>query len=198
MICVLPGCSSELPRPWVSPPSSARRPSRSSIHWSCLALITASLPVLPWAAEPLLILVLAVLLLRERISPPLVAVMTAVSAGALLVVQQGGSAVAGSGVGLTLAGVGCCALYTVLCRRALVDDATLPVVLVQQAAAFCLAVAIAGAAALLGRLDLPRDATPAAWLSAIGSGVLYQTIAFWFYLNGLRRSPPRSPERSST
>jgi hypothetical protein len=61
------------------------------------------------------------------------------------------------------------------------------------------AVGLAGIAALLGRLDLPVDAGLAAWLSAIGSGVLYYAIAFWFYLNGLPSTRPgigrRAPER---
>jgi drug/metabolite transporter (DMT)-like permease len=154
-----------------------------------LALITASLSVLLWAAEPLLILLLAVLVLRDRVDASLVAVMGVAFVGVVLVVQRSGSEGAVLGVLLTLAGVGCCALYTVLCRQALVDDSTLPVVLVQQIAALGFSLALAISAALLGRVEVPLDARPLAWLSAIGSGVLYYAIAFWFYLNGLRRVP---------
>ena len=34
-----------------------------------------------------------------------------------------------------------------------------------------------------------RTVTPIAWLSAIGSGLLYYAAAYWFYLNGLRGVP---------
>jgi probable blue pigment (indigoidine) exporter len=154
-----------------------------------LALITASLSVLLWAAEPLLILLLAVLVLRDRVNGSLVAAMGVAFVGVVLVVQRGGSDGAALGVLLTLAGVGCCALYTVLCRQALVDDSTLPVVLVQQTAALGFSGALTLGAAMLGRVAVPLDVPPQAWLSAIGSGVLYYAIAFWFYLNGLRRVP---------
>jgi probable blue pigment (indigoidine) exporter len=108
--------------------------------------------------------------------------------GVLLVIGQraGGTT---PGVTLTLAGVTCCALYTVLCRRLLLDDATLPVVLVQQLAALGFATLLATAFAIAGHLTLPTSVPAGSWLAAIGSGVAYYAVAFWLYLGGLRRVP---------
>ena len=82
-----------------------------------LASITASLAVLLWAVEPLLILLLAAVLLRERITVGLALLSVAAVVGILLLIRDpaiGGGAL---GIALTLAGVACCALYTVLTRR---------------------------------------------------------------------------------
>lgn len=153
-----------------------------------LTTITASMSVLLWATEPVLILVLAIALLRERVSMGLVAAMAAAVLGVLLVVYQPGASGAGIGVTLTLTAVLGCALYTVLARRLLLDDASVSVALVQQLAALVLAVVVLVAAwavtdggAGLGSL------TATGWLGAAASGVLYYGLAFWFYLTGLRQ-----------
>lgn len=154
-----------------------------------LALVTASLSVLLWAVEPLLILLVARVVLGDRITPPLAGSLLAATAGVVLVVHQGGTRGPGTGVLLTLAGVLACAVYTVLCRSALLDDATVPVVLVQQAAALCLAVVLAVGGVMTGLVSDLGPVSPGGWASAVGSGVLYYAIAFWFYLSGLRRVP---------
>jgi probable blue pigment (indigoidine) exporter len=155
-----------------------------------LTTITASLSVLLWAAEPVLILLLAVLMLGERISVSLGLFLGLALAGVILVVYQPGAAGDPAGVALTLAGVGCCAVYTVLARRLLLDDASLKVALAQQAVALVFAVLLAiGAGAVgatgwaLGQMDAE------AWLGAMVSGVLYYGLAFWLYLTGLRHVP---------
>lgn len=56
-----------------------------------LAHITASLSVMLWAIEPILILFLAGWLLRERIGPALVVLSLVAVAGMLLVIYQPGS-----------------------------------------------------------------------------------------------------------
>jgi probable blue pigment (indigoidine) exporter len=76
-----------------------------------LTTITASLSVLLWALEPVLILLLAALVLRERIPP---------------------------GLAVTVAVAG--ALYTVLTRRLMLNDSSLTVVLAQQVAALLFAI----------------------------------------------------------
>jgi drug/metabolite transporter (DMT)-like permease len=76
-----------------------------------LLTITASLSVLLWALEPVLILLLAALVLRERIPP---------------------------GLAVTVAVAG--ALYTVLTRRLMLNDSSLTVVLAQQVAALVFAI----------------------------------------------------------
>jgi probable blue pigment (indigoidine) exporter len=82
-----------------------------------LVHITASLSVLLWAMEPLLILLLAGLLLGERIGPSLVVLSIVAVGGLLLVIYQPDSTGSLVGVALTLAGVACCAVYTIIARR---------------------------------------------------------------------------------
>ena len=62
-----------------------------------------------------------------------------------------------------MAGAGCCALYTVLCRKLLIDDSTLPVVLVQQLAALAFAAVLAAAFAVAGQVALPTTGSAAVW-----------------------------------
>jgi drug/metabolite transporter (DMT)-like permease len=152
-----------------------------------LAHITASASVLLWAVEPLLILGLAAVVLHERVTPRLVLLSGAAIAGLALVVGGPGIGDGLVGVGLTLAGVGCCATYTVVSRRWLdSDDSTLPVVLGQQAHALAFAGVLGVGAWLAGDLPLGPVSRPAL-LSAVASGVLYYAAAYWLYLSALRR-----------
>ena len=105
-----------------------------------LVSITASMSVLLWATEPILIMLLAVLVLRERTAPATAAAVTAALVGVLLVIYRPGASGDAIGVALTVAAVAACALYAVLTRRLLLDDSSLAVVLVQQVAALCFAV----------------------------------------------------------
>lgn len=154
-----------------------------------LATITAGLSVLLWSLEPILIMVAAWILLGERLSA---------RAFGLSVIAVGGAAVAGAagtggadvrGIALTVAGVGCCALYTVITSRLLNDGSTLPLVFLQQV--FALGFAIAAFAvyvAVGGNVDLGA-VSGAAWASAALSGVVYYGLAFWAFLTGLRCTP---------
>jgi drug/metabolite transporter (DMT)-like permease len=154
-----------------------------------LAHITASMSVLLWAVEPVLILLLARAVLRERISRPIAMATTLAVGGVLLVVAQSDTHGDLPGVLLTLAGVAACAAYTVICRKLLADDTTLTVVIVQQTAALVFAIVVFATV----HLAFPADPVPGhvsgwAWLSAITSGALYYAIAFWLYLTGLRHT----------
>jgi drug/metabolite transporter (DMT)-like permease len=156
-----------------------------------LLSITASLSVVLWALEPLVILVLAGAFLGERITPGLVALSLAAVAGMVFAVYEpaigGGELV---GVALTLAGVGCCAVYTVVTRRFIPNAAeTGQVVLSQQAHALLLAFVLILLVTLLGGQVVPARLTPLGLASAVGSGVLYYAGAYWFYLGALRRVP---------
>jgi drug/metabolite transporter (DMT)-like permease len=152
-----------------------------------LARITASLSVLLWALEPLLILALAWWILRDRITRASLLAMAAAFAGVILIVFQSGAGGDVTGVALTVAGVGACAVYTVICRKLLADDSALTIVLAQQASALVFAIALYGVA-LLARWDTSiTDISTGAWISAIASGLLYYAVAFWFYLSGLRQ-----------
>ncbi len=153
-----------------------------------LTTITASLSVLLWAAEPVLILLLAVVLLRDRVPPVLAGTLAVAVTGVLLVVYEPGATGDAIGVALTLIAVGCCALYSVLTRRLLLDDASLTVVLAQQIAALAFAVGLVTIVGWSGGAGWELSGLGfRAWIGAAASGVLYYGAAFWFYLAGLRR-----------
>lgn len=152
-----------------------------------LVSITASMSVLLWAVEPVLIVLLAVVLLREHVPPRLVFALAAAVAGVLLVVYQPGAGGGTVGVVLTLAAVACCALYTVAARRLLLDDVSLPVVLAQQIAALAFAVVLATTVEVARGTGWSLGGhSEATWAAAGASGCLYYGLAFWFYLGALR------------
>lgn len=155
-----------------------------------LTSITASMYVLLWATEPVVILLLAALVLPEHIpAARAVAVVVAVF-GVLMVVYQPGAAGAAVGIILTLVSVGFCAVYTVLTRRMMLDDSSLTVVLLQQATALAFAVVLATVVGLAGGAGWDLTGLSAVtWLGAGVSGVLYYGLGFWFYLAGLRHVP---------
>jgi drug/metabolite transporter (DMT)-like permease len=155
-----------------------------------LTTITASMSVLIWALEPVLILIMAALVLREHISLGLALLVSVAVTGVLLVVYQPGASGDLVGIPLTITSVGFCAIYTILTRRLFLDDASLTVVIAQQAAALVFAVLLASAAGLLGANGWDGSGFSAASLLAAGvSGVLYYGLGFWFYLTGLRLVP---------
>jgi drug/metabolite transporter (DMT)-like permease len=155
-----------------------------------LVHITASLSVMIWALEPLLILFLAAWFLRERIGPLLVALSVVALGGMLLVIYQPGSTGTPLGVALTVAGVACCAIYTVVTRRWIASsDSTAQLVVAQQAYALGFAFILVAAVGLVGGAVRPESVSTAGWASAIGSGVLYYAMAYWLYLAALRNVP---------
>ena len=81
-----------------------------------LASITASLAVLIWALEPLLILLLAGWFLRERVGQIMTALSLVAAVGVGLVVYDPASTGSLVGVVLTVAGVLCCAIYSTAAR----------------------------------------------------------------------------------
>lgn len=154
-----------------------------------LAHITASLSVLLWALEPLMILALAWWLLGDRITSPLAVASVLALMGVVIVVFETGSRGRLFGITLTLAGVGACAVYTVISRKLIVTDSTLVVITVQQSCALVFSVALLAATILIGRSTPMPVVSASAWISAVVSGVLYYAAAFWFYLSGLPRVP---------
>jgi probable blue pigment (indigoidine) exporter len=155
-----------------------------------LASISASLYVLLWALEPLLILLLAGIFLGEGMSRRFVLLSATAAAGMGLVVYDPSTSGQLPGVVLVLAGIVCCAAYTVIARRWVgTSDSTAQVVLAQQAYALAFAIVLALAAGLVGGgLRWPAVSTTGL-LSAVGSGLLYYAAAYWFYLSALRRVP---------
>jgi drug/metabolite transporter (DMT)-like permease len=157
-----------------------------------LSYTTASMGTLLWAAEPILILVLAWLILRERLTRSLIACSLLALIGVLLVV--------GIDVGvdqtslllgnvLILAGVACCALYTVLTRRMVTDLDPLLIVVLQQSVALVWALAIWPLEWARGGVLGLTTISSASWGWAALSGVLYYALAFWCYIIGLKQLP---------
>jgi len=154
-----------------------------------LTWISASLSVLLWALEPLLILVLAGVFLREGITARLIALSLVAASGMALILAEPASVGQWPGVVLTLIGIGCCAAYTIVARRFVgASDSTAQVVLAQQAYALGFAAVVGVAAALLGGAN-GTVITPLGLASATASGVLYYAAAYWFYLSALRTVP---------
>ena len=77
-----------------------------------LSQTSASLSVLLWAVEPVLILGLAWRWLGERVASRLAALSIAAAGGMVLVVWAPGVGGQAFGIAVTLAGVGCCARST--------------------------------------------------------------------------------------
>jgi probable blue pigment (indigoidine) exporter len=155
-----------------------------------LAHISASLSVLLWALEPILILVLAAWFLSERIGPVVLGLSFVAISGLLLVAYEPGTAGSAIGVTLTIAGVVCCAIYTVVTRRWIAtSDSTAPVVIAQQAHALAVALIAVVGLWIAGGAVRPDHVSPIGWASAIGSGVLYYAVAYWLYLFALRTVP---------
>ena len=152
-----------------------------------LTQISASLAVLLWAGEPILILALAAVVLGERLGPGIVLASGVAVGGLVLVVVDPAAGGTAFGIALTVAGVVVCAIYTVLTRRWLLgSDSTFGVVFSQQAHALALAVTALAVVALTGGAVLPTGLTAGGLASAIASGVLYYALAYWCYLTALR------------
>ncbi len=157
-----------------------------------LTLTTASMSTLIWAVEPILILGLAWLILCERLTRPLIALSALAIVGVILVVGiHPGLGLTSSIVGnlLILAGVFCCALYTVLIRRAGVHADPLLIVTLQQTFAMAWALLIWPIELLNGGAAGLAAITAGAWFWAATSGIFYYALAFWFYVTGLKKMP---------
>ena len=155
-----------------------------------LVSISASLSVILWALEPLLIIVLAALTLGERLSRTLILLTGLAVVGTVIVAYDPAVNGALLGVVLTLAGIACCAVYSVAARRWLPGaDSTADVVLLQQAHALAFALAALAIVAVVGGTPLPMRAGLPELASAIVSGLLYYAAAYWFYLGALRNVP---------
>ena len=154
-----------------------------------LTYIAASLSVLLWATEPIMILLLAWWILGDRMTRPVGIAALVAFAGVLLIIFEPSNGDHPLGVALTLLGVAACAVYTVITRKWMVTESTLQVVTLQQASALLFAVLLLGIAGLI-RGHNPFPAVSAgAWISAVTSGALYYAAGFWLYLTGLRRIP---------
>jgi probable blue pigment (indigoidine) exporter len=151
-----------------------------------LAQIDASLSVIIWATEPVLIVVMALAFLRERLPLWSLLCLATAMAGVALIVGTPSAGEPLAGVALTFSAVVACALYSVLLRRMNLTDGTLPVVFVQQASALSFAVIVLLATQVRSFGTVTASASQA--ISAILAGGLYYGVAFLLYVAGLRRT----------
>lgn len=150
-----------------------------------LTQITASLSVLIWAAQPVMILLFAVLLLRERIAAATGWCTVVAMVGVGLVVFQPDNSATTFGVVLTLGAVVAGSLFTVLSTRVLVGVALRDVVLAQQTVALCLAVVVGGVSWVVDSPPQLGEVSIVGWLSAVSGGVLSYALASSLYIHGL-------------
>lgn len=159
-----------------------------------LALTTASSAALIGAAEPLLILLLAWLILKERIGAPILSLAAIATLGLVLVVAPDAVGLTGQsslvGDALILVGTIFAAIYVIATRRLVSTIEPLPLSALQHSVGLAwtlgvLAVAlVAGLATLgLGGLSLP------VLVLAAASGVIQYALAFWLYLFALQSLP---------
>ena len=154
-----------------------------------LTFISASLAVLLWAVEPIFILFAAAVVLGESIGVGIVGLSIGAAGGMALVVVGPGIGGEWPGIVLTLIGVGFCAAYTVIARRSVAGaDSTAQVVLAQQVYALSVVVPLVAVTFAIGGLGTINPSA-GGLLSAVVSGVLYYTAAYWFYLGALRAVP---------
>ncbi|WP_225769585.1 DMT family transporter [Inquilinus sp. Marseille-Q2685] len=155
-----------------------------------LARTTAGVASLLWAAEPALVIVMARLVIGERLHLGLIATVVVAFVGVLLVAGPTGNGEGiGWGNGLVLMGVSCCALYTVLSRKIVSDISPLFIVATQQSAGLICALCVWPFFEDGQSRRLLLSLSAAQWVGAVASGLMYYGAAFWFYLIGLRSVP---------
>ncbi len=154
---------------------------------TALAQIDASVSVVIWATEPVLIVLLAFAFLHERLPLWSVLCLASAMAGVALIVGAPSEAGSLTGVVLTFTAVLACALYSILLRRMELTDGTLPVVFLQQASALAFALVMLFVAKGV-RSWASVDVTSLQMASAIAGGGLYYGAAFLLFVAGLRRT----------
>jgi drug/metabolite transporter (DMT)-like permease len=153
-----------------------------------LALTTASMSTLIWAAEPALILLLAWLLLRERLTRPLLLMSAVALAGAIMIVGTGSGGMVSGNLLVALA-VLCCAVYTVWTRHLVAGVEPLVLTTLQQTVSLVWALLIWPLEWGQVEWQAITAVPPTIWLLALASGVIYYGLAFWFYITGLKETP---------
>ena len=159
-----------------------------------LALTTASNAALIGAAEPLLILLLAWLFLKERIGGRILLLAAVATLGLLLVVVPDAGGLTGQGsLGgdmLILAGTFFAALYVIATRRLVSAMEPLPLSALQQSVGLVWTLGVLVIALLAGLATLGLDGLPLpVLLLAAASGVIQYALAFWLYLFALQSLP---------
>ena len=155
-----------------------------------LALTGAANASLIGTTEPLLIIGLAWLFLRERTSTAGVwAIMIAMLGVAMVSLPDTVTSTFENplvGDLLVFLGTTFAALYVVVTSRLVTTIEPLPLAALQQSVGFLFAVLLLAGALAFGFERLPAWPPVEAFLLAAASGIVQYALAFWFYLFGLR------------
>lgn len=158
-----------------------------------LVTMSASTATLLWAAEPLMILTLAAVILREPVTLRLaVIILCGLTGVALITGAWQGAAMEQTqlaGTLLMVCAILCCALYTVLSRRLIQTADPVVTVAIQQAAGLLWCVLLMLAWPSFGTLAEIAALPGATILYAMLSGLLYYAIAYGLFLTALRVTP---------
>ena len=158
-----------------------------------LAYVSASMTTLLWAAEPILIAVIAAVVLREPVSRQLALVIASGLLGVVVVTDTlvgfGHSGNEAIGILLLLSAVVCCAFYSVFSRKLILSADAIVTVAIQQTAGLVWAVALLLASTRFGTaLDLAVIPWHLIAASAL-AGLMYYALAYGLFIAALRHVP---------
>ena len=157
-----------------------------------LSVTSASSASFIMALEPFAIIILAWLLLKERLLMRSLFLMLLALIGVLLISATAeGEGVVHSLWGdlLVLAGTVSAALYVVFSSRSVTRLAPMPLAALQQSAGLLFALLVLPFGLLNGEGQLLQAVPVSAWLWAMLNGVVQYTLAFSLYLYALQRIP---------
>jgi drug/metabolite transporter (DMT)-like permease len=157
-----------------------------------LSLTSASSASLIGATEAPMIVLLAWLVLRERVGARtvLLALLAGLGVGLLMLPDLqgvGGGTLLGDA--LVVVATVLAALYVIVTRRLVAGTAPLPLVALQQTAGLLWAVATLGVARALGWAPPLAGLGGTTLLLVAATGVVQFGLSFWLYLAGLRHLP---------
>lgn len=157
-----------------------------------LVLTSAASASVIGAAEPALIAVLAVVILKDRPRPRTLLAVAGTAAGVALIAasgEEGDGARRLSGDLLVLAGTAAAALYVIASSRMATAMPALVLAALQQSAGLVFALLCLGLALAAGLETLPAAVPPGTLALAALSGITQYALPFWLYLVGLRTLP---------
>ena len=156
-----------------------------------LKLTTATMTTLIFAAQPALVVVMAWLLIGERLRRPVLGLaLLAVLGVGLVAGVNSGAGNAGSALGnlLVIISLACCTLYLVWSRRWVMQMHPVMLVALQQSVGLVWTLAIWPVELSQIGFSSLAAISPGVWLWAAASGIVYYALGFWLYIAGLKHA----------